>query len=63
MAHLVGCWRETKVVFKFIFPLYLHKWSSVEEKQKLYLNYVMCIDKTFGCWVEEKQKLYLNILL
>ena len=37
--------------------------QSVEEKQKLYLNFTVSVPSSIAVIVEEKQKLYLNSLV
>ena len=54
------CWRETKVVFKWILSRLNSFGLTVEEKQKLYLNLFQVTRGYFADPVEEKQKLYLN---
>ena len=48
-------WRETKVVFKLVSNSANSFWGFVEEKQKLYLNYLTSTKKFVPvCWRETK---------
>ena len=48
-------WRETKVVFKFVYDYFYFLTYSVEEKQKLYLNMAKCESIYFdNGWRETK---------